>query len=178
MSITRLKSTSKTPRKSYFTIVELIAVISITAILLTITVNIMKTDSTKANAQVIGGAIAYAQSYAMSNTTFTIVEFTDSDGDGNEDTITVKEGENSGTVISQNITAITSSPIKKEERLVSGSTFSSTPATLYFSPTGEPVNSSNNTITATAEMIIQDNRNTDNNAVVKVKPFNGKVTYY
>ncbi len=178
MSITRLKSKTKTPRKSFFTMVELIAVISITAILLTITINIMKTDSTKANVQVVGGAIAYAQAYAMSNTTFTIVEFSDSDGDGNEDTITVKEAENSGTAMAPNITEITTSPIKKEERFVAGSAFTTSPSTLYFSPTGEPVSSSNNTAQSTTTMTIQDNRNTEITAIVRVKPFNGKVTYY
>jgi len=138
----------------------------------------MKTDSTKANAQVVGGAIAYAQARAMSETTFTMVEFSDTDGDGYEDTVTVKEAENSGTTAAPNITAVTPAVILKEESLVSGSIFSSTPSVLYFSATGEPISSSYATIATTTSMELQDTRNTSVTAVVRVKPFNGKVTYY
>ena len=49
-----------------FTMVELLAVITITAILLTITISVVRVDSTKANASVLGAALNYAQAYSVS----------------------------------------------------------------------------------------------------------------
>ena len=174
MSTTRLTFSTKTPTKSFFTLMELIAVISITAILLTITMRIMKTDATKANAQVIGSSLSYAQAYAMSNTTYVMIEFEDTNGDSIEDKITIKEAfDNSGT-----IEEIVSSPIKQENKLIAGTTFSSSPSTIYLAPTGEPIASDKSIKSASQTFTLQDTRNTSVTAPVTLKPFTGKVTYY
>ncbi|MCM8533214.1 MAG: hypothetical protein NE330_18745 [Lentisphaeraceae bacterium] len=179
MSSRRLTLTTKAPAKSFFTMVELIAVISITAILLTITIKIMKTDSTKANAQLIGGSLTYAQAYAMSKTVYTIIEITDSNGDSKLDLVTVKEAENSGTTAAPNITEIGSGAIQKEDKLVAGCNITANPGvTIYIAPTGEPIDVNGALVTAGYKITLEDNKNSAITVPVNLKGFTGKVTYY
>lgn len=185
MTTTRSAKCRKTPTKSFFTMVELIAVITITSILLTITINIMKTDSTKANAQVIGGALAYGQAYAMSKGEYVIIEFTDTDSDSKVDTVTVHKAEdNSGT-----IQKLSSSSIITEEKLVGGShpvdsagTNTTNLYKVYISITGEPIDSSKASDSDGYEFYLKKSTSTttgtDDTQPVRMKPFTGKVTFY
>ena len=196
MSITRLKSTSKTPRKSFFTMVELIAVISITAILLTITIKIMKTDSTKANAQTIGGALSYAQSYAMSK-----LNSSDDDSDGLDDEyVLVDVNSENGKVTIYKFDSDTSvdGVIISEESLVAGSKATNSGGTetryqIGFRTKGDPIQlsspsdiditsppsvSASDTISTQVTIYVTHNTNTSTQQIVRIKPFTGKITYY
>ena len=66
----------------FFTMIEMITVITIASILLTISVSLSRPDSTKANVSVVGGALNYAQSHAMNNLTgsneYTVVSYSGS----------------------------------------------------------------------------------------------------
>ena len=197
MSITRLKSTSKTPRKSLFTMVELIAVISITGILLTITINIMKTDSTKANAQIIGSALGYAQAYALAN----LSDDDNTPADGFSDEYIMVEIDNTNqkvTIKKYDTSDNTVDEIISEEFLAAGSSITNSGGTqrdyaIGFRSKGDPIyiNNANplpitpgsvtlSTVTSQSQttMYLIDNKNEDTKQVVKVKPFTGKITYY
>lgn len=197
MSTTRLTLSTKTPTKSFFTLMELIAVISITAILLTITMNIMKTDSTKANAQVIGSALSYAQSYALSE-----LDSRDDSGDGFDDEyimVIIDKDENKVT-IKKFDTVLAAEEIIREDKLVGGSTITDTTgntatsfligfrskgdpitvATLdHPTPiTDEPAAADLSTLASQKTVTVTDNKNSATKQIIRVKPFTGKVTYY
>ena len=195
MSITRLKSKSKTPRKSFFTMVELIAVISITAILLTITIKIMKTDSTKANAQVIGSALSYAQAYALAN----LSEDDNSPADGFADEYIMVSIDSTNGLISTYKYDTSNNSVKElisEESLTSGSTITdangnNTDFLIGFRSKGDPIYVSSVSLPVTLPLTIStlisqsnstiyvtDNNNPEQQQSIKVKPFTGKITYY
>ena len=185
MTSNRLTLPSRAPGKSFFTMVELIAVISITAILLTITIKIMKTDSTKANAQIIGSALKYAQAYALSK-----LDDADDTGDGFADdyvVVIISQADHKVTIkkFDQNNTG--SEEIIEEHHLAKGSTIDND-YNIAFRTKGDPGTTTNTTTPTSATepttmssqttITITDNKNSDTFQIVRVKPFTGKVTYY
>jgi Tfp pilus assembly protein FimT len=180
-----------TPRntKSYFTLMELLAVITITSILLTIAMRAMKVDSTKASASTLGGVLSFAQSYA-----YTSLATTDSDTSGKPDEyvqIIINGIDGTITVAKRNDTNAAINVILREETIVAGSEFKLEDASgnptdtlnIGFRNTGEPIYT--DTVTAPSALTgngaivqITDKKNPANYLEVTLKPFTGKVTYY
>ena len=146
-------------RATYFTMMEMLAVLTIASILVAMTITIFTTDSTTANAQLISGAITRAKSYAMSNSTQVRVSF-------NNDSVLV-EYENDPVGASGTFDAVL-----KNYKLTSGGTASSTQSPIIFKTTGQPDISAQQTIT------ISNNKGSVPAQAIYVKPFSGKVTFY
>ena len=152
-----------------FTMIELIVVITIMAILLTISVKAMKTDSTSANASILGSTLSYAQVYAMSSLTST-------------QTLEVEVAEDKVTITildSSTAPGVIASTLLKEEEFANGSRITdidtrSIPATFIFDKNGKPDTNSTTTFTIT------DNKDESgyNKLVVRLRAFTGKVVYY
>lgn len=153
-----------------FTLVELLAVITITTILLGITLRVMKTDSTKANVSTLGSALSYARSYSI----------TSLKTDGTQ-TLKVTVTKNSVTLTMEDSAATPATTVIKEEKLAFGSTISQIGATNVTDSTSEDfVYNHKGEPDINSEVIfkIEDNKNSQNFLEVKLKPFTGKVTYY
>ena len=162
-----LKRRKKSAKR--FTMVELLAVITITTILLGITIRIMKTDSTKTNASVLAGVLNYAKTYSM----------TSLESDGTQTLkVTVENRKVTLTLVDTSPAATT---IVKEEGFASGSSITDIGGTAIddsssvdfdYNYKGEPGTSSETVFKIT------DSRNSSNELEVKLKPFTGKVTFY
>ena len=177
-------------RKSlrFFTMVELLAVMAVAGILLAITMTIASVDSTKANSQVVAGAISYASSYAMGNTSAT-----DYDDNGYDqavqvviksDTIIIKSyNEDNASKVLKTHNLGKGSHISKIELLNNDNSVSSTesiPYDFYFTSIGEPIEdpTTENTINKKIAITIGQKSSSDNEITIYVRPFTGKVTFY
>lgn len=189
MSSTRLTLPTKTPlKKSFFTMAELIAVVAITAILLTITIKVMKTDATKANSQVIGSALSYAKALSTSDLDDDQYAIVVIDADNNM--IYVKKYEIPTNGYIEDI---------REHKLAAGSRIinnlaATTNFIIGFNNKGEPVKIETadhpSTITdhptaativplTTQETILLTNTSdSTTRQTLRVKAFTGKITYY
>lgn len=198
MSSTRLTHPTKTPLKSFFTMMELIAVISITAILLTITMRIMKTDSTKANAQIIGSALNFAQAYALSN--LTVGDTSPADGFNDEYVMVIIDNTENKVYVKKFKTGTTNEEILRTDKLAGGSAVTDTAGTtpsnflIGFRSKGDPIkvstidhpspltdpptDASLKTLATQETITVTDSKNTATKQTIRVKPFTGKVTYY
>ena len=145
--------------RKLFTMMEMLAVLVITSILVAMTIGIFKTDSTTTNAQIISGAIIRAKSHAMSNTTQVRVTF-------NSDNVLVEYEDDpisaSGTF----------DKILKNFKLSSGGTVSSSTSPIIFKTSGEPDFTTQQTVT------ISNNKGGVPDLIIYIKPFTGKVTFY
>jgi prepilin-type N-terminal cleavage/methylation domain-containing protein len=151
-----------------FTMIELVVVITIMAILLTISVKAMKTDSTSANASILGSSLSYAQTYAMSslsNTQTLEVEV-------QEDKVIIKIHDTSPP------TGVTSPILLKEEDFANGSRITTNLDTYTFDRNGQPGTTSGGNLTGKVPFTITDNKNPDNALTVTLRAFTGKVVYY
>lgn len=172
----------------FFTMVEMITVMIVLGILVTITMSVASVDSTKANSQVIAGAITYANSYALGNTSAT-----DYDGSNTYDqAIQVKIDPNEVTVSlweesdPTNPTILNTYNLSKGSyiRQLDGSDLTTTKY-LYFTSLGEPLYRSSedependNQITSNLEITVSKKNDPTNSVTVYVRPFTGKVTFY
>jgi type II secretory pathway pseudopilin PulG len=158
---------NKALHKSRFTMIELVTVISIMAILLTISIKAMQTDSTSANASILGSTLSYAQTYAMSSL----------QTDGTQ-TIEVVVAENKVTISVVDTDEVANSVEIKEEDLATGSKITSDTGTYVFDKNGTPQNSSGTNLSGKVEFTITDTKNTSNTLTVTLRAFTGKVVYY
>lgn len=150
----------KTTSKSNFTLMELVAVISILSILLTMTINIMTIDSTKSNALIVGSSLNYAKQYAM-----TAID--------DKYVVEVEVLANSISIHMVNIEDMSSKLIKSDV-LMSDSSVRSGVGTYTFNRSGVP------DIDSTITFTVVSNKSDDgsNSIDVKLRPFTGKVIYY
>ncbi|MCM8537438.1 MAG: type II secretion system GspH family protein [Lentisphaeraceae bacterium] len=168
-----------------FTMVELLAVITITAILLTITLRVVKVDSVKANITLLGSALNYAQAYSMS-------QMKDP-----EDFIEVRyvDSENNLLIIKHDYPGNNQSVI--ETYSLRGGTNYSTDGTnpenadhsFFFNNRGEPIkkpvapinkDDTNELETTATNLVVYmlDSADSNNKLEVFIKPFTGKIAYY
>lgn len=189
MSSTRLTLPTKTPlRKSFFTMAELIAVVAITAILLTITIKVMKTDATKANSQVIGSALSYAKALSTS------------DIDDDQYAMVIIDADNNMVYVKKyDIGAGGYSEDVRESKLAAGSRIIDNTATttnfiIGFNNKGEPVKIATanhpspltdhptavNIVPLTSQetILLTNNSDSTTRQTLRVKAFTGKITYY
>ena len=181
-------------RTSYFTIMELVAVITITAILLTVTLRVMRTDSVKSNSISFASAIKYAQTYAISKLS------TADEWDGSTNTADGIPDEYIKVVVTHNsrskeiqivITKENQSDPSSasaetifDETLLKGTSLTDptsdvTTVTFGFRQNGTPWSGTvGTTLTSQLQFKFSDVKVPDNNQTVKIKPFTGKATYY
>jgi type II secretory pathway pseudopilin PulG len=169
-----------------FTMIELMAVITLMAILLTMTMTVLKTDSTKANASVIGGALNYAQAYSMSNLK-TVDEYIQVSIDSDEKSIQVIQWDEYGgtDTIIETYSMKTGSVASKVYN-----TAPSAAIEFFFNYRGEPIeepgaaDKTNELETDATNLTIYSINPSDLPATVAealavyIKPFTGKITYY
>ena len=151
-----------------FTMIELIVVITIMAILLTISVKAMKTDSTSANASILGSTLSYAQTYAMSSLTST-------------QTLEVEVAEDKVTITildSSTAPGVIASTLLKEEEFANGSKLTTNLDTYTFDRNGQPGTKSGGNLSGEIPFTITDNKNIDNSLTVTLRAFTGKIVYY
>lgn len=187
--MSRNKKTFKSHRS--FTMVELLAVITITAILLTITVSIVKVDSTKANASVVAGAISYAQAHAMGK-----------QSSGEYTAVIYNQGNDKILIYAVDTNTTTSSKHPAEiidTKKFAGNSLPKADFAFIFANNGTPYEGSNDvldfeaddteiadtfTTTDISSMIsvkivtVEDSADANNSIDIYVKPFTGKVTFY
>ncbi len=201
MEILKKKRVSK---RQYFTMIELIAVIVISSILVTIALKIMKTDSAKANAQTFGSFINLCQASAMSygdSSKYVIVEMNVGKNIHNENQLlnvsmyigSKKPPVTATTKITVDGTAMKVQSFAPGSRALKSdgaelpATTSSTHLKWYFNSVGEPVNDVGSTETSGYSLFFRSRSSTatgTENGIptgsipVFVKPFTGKVTYY
>lgn len=166
----------------FFTMVEMITVMIVLGILVTITMSVASVDSTKANSQIVAGAITYASSYALGNT-----NATDYDNNGYDQAIEVEFDANEIKVTLKNEDGTDEE--LKTYNLSKGSYISdisidgssqSLPFSMYFTNIGEPLSciTTKTVINKNTEISITKKNTTNNNIKVYVRPFTGKVTFY
>ncbi len=140
-----------------FTMIELIAVISIMAILLSMTIRTMKTDSTTTNVVLLGSTLKYAQTYSMSSLSDDeVVEVTVASGSIKVDVL---------DTVTLERTLIREKSFFKSSEVVEGV------GVYQFNRAGVPDTAGVTTF------IVKSVRN-DTEALVRLRPFMGKVVYY
>ncbi len=140
-----------------FTMVELIAVISIMAILLSMTIRTMKTDSTTTNVVLLGSTLKYAQTYSMSSLSDDeVVEVTVTSGAIKVDVL---------DTVTLERTLIREKSFFKSSEVVEGV------GVYQFNRAGVPD-------TAGVTTFIVKSVRSDTEALVRLRPFMGKVVYY
>jgi len=144
--------------------IEMLAVVTITAFLLIMTISILKTDSKKANAQAVGGALVQAQAYAMK--------------EGKEVKVTV----NAASILVEELDPVASTFSEVTTiRLTAGSSAEMDTGTspIFFNKQGEPGSVSDFTPLSTQTAIkITATTGNGNDLKIYVRPFTGKVAYY
>jgi len=140
-----------------FTMVELIAVISIMAILLSMTIRTMKTDSTTTNVVLLGSTLKYAQVYSMSSLSDDeVVEVTVTSGAIKVDVL---------DTVTLERTLIREKSFFKSSEVVEGV------GVYQFNRAGVPD-------TAGVTTFIVKSVRSETEALVRLRPFMGKVVYY
>jgi len=144
-------------RSNKFTMIELIAVITIMSLLLGVTIGAMRTDSTATNAVILGDTLTYAKTQAMASlSSGEVIEVTVA-----ADSITV-DIVDTLTLERDNI---------KEESLLHSSEVVDGTGVYKFNHKGVP--DTNGLIT----FVIKSGKD-DAEAIVRLRPFTGKVVYY
>ena len=148
----------KTMKTNKFTMIELVTVISIMAILLSISIVAMKTDSTSTNASIIGSTLKYAQVHAMSKLS--------------SDQVIEVSVEVDSITVSTVDTITLDRTLVRTERLVGGSRVTAGTGIYIYDKNGKP-----DTI-GIVTFVISDFKDDSNNVKISLRPFTGKVVYY
>ena len=167
----------------FFTMMEMITVMVVLGILVTVTMSVASVDSTKANSQIIAGALNFASSYALGNTS-------NQDYNNNnryDSTVRVDITANKVVVTFVNELAGTSTELNtynlskgSHVRQIDSTDLGTGTKTLYFSSVGEPLNSDTMTdvVSGNTEITVSKKSDDDNYIKLYMRAFTGKVTYY